>query len=452
MRKGILLLFIGLFLSVSLHAQDVQKITLQEAIDIALENNYQLKQASNDLALTNKQLTGEKLDFAPSISGGVSGFNDVGRQFIPGTGNFANTTVRGVNSRLNLDMNIFSGFENINSLRSTQFDQRSNEENQQWVKENIIFDTASNYLQVLLDQELLSIARENLQSSQQQLKQVQAQVEVGSRPTVDLYDQQSTVASNELTVTNRENNLKLSRLRLIRSMQVDPRKEYEFVTPEINPDQINTEEYNVQKLIDTALENRSDLQREQYNIQSLQYQLQATKGSLYPSLSFSASISSGYNDQNINRNTGELFSFQDQFWDLNVNKSLGLSLNIPIFSGFDRRLNVQSQEINYKNAKLSLENTRLQVIQEVNQAYNDYESIIKEMESTQKALQAAERTYETQKQRYEVGAGTLIELSQANAQYVQAQADYTNAVYNYVFQKKILDYYIGKLDKNVQLQ
>jgi len=112
---------------------------------------------------------------------------------------------------------------------------------------------------------------------------------------------------------------------------------------------------------------------------------------------------------------------------------------------------IQTAKINLKNAKLGLENTRLQIIQEVTQAYNDYLSYQKELASTKKALRAAQRTYETQQERYNVGASTLIELSDANANYVQAQSDNARALYNLIFQEKLLDYYIGKLDEEISL-
>lgn len=445
MRKGILLLFLTLTFSISARAQDVQQITLQEAIDIALENNYQLEQARNNLDLAESFVLGEKLDYAPSVNASITGRSSTSRDFIPGTDIFTSENVKSVGGGINASMPLFQGFENINSLRSAQNEERSQKENVEWVRESIIFQTASTYLQLLLNKELLEIARENLAASQQQLEQVEAQVEVGARPTVDLYNQQATVANNELEVTNRENALSLSRLQLIRIMQVDPLKEYEFATPTISDEEVVARQYELSTLVNTALENRSDLERERFTIESLEYQLKAIKGSLYPSLSLSASMGSSYNDVSP-------LSFNDQFFDRYVNKSIGLSLSIPIFSGLDRRLNVQQQKINYKNAKLSLENTRLQVIQEVNQAYSDYQSILKQIEAAEKALRAAERSYITQKQRYEVGAGTLIELSQANAQYVQAQADFASAKFNYLFQQKILEYFVGKLDRNVQLQ
>jgi len=451
MRKGILLLFIALFWTALAKAQEQQTISLQEAINIALENNYQLKQASNDLELAEKSITNEYADFFPSISANMNGQSRKGQQLVRqgNTQVFQDNVTNSLSGSIGADVPLFNGFDNILSLRISKEDKLSSEESLQWAKENVIFNTASNFLQVLLDEELLQIARENLASSKKQLEQVKAQVEVGSRPTVDLYNQESTVASNELTVTQRENNLKLSRLRLVRSLQIDPRGDYEFVTPGFDTDSVSLEagpEYSVEKMIDEALNNRSDLKSEMANLRTLELQLKQTRYNLFPSLNASANLSSNYYDQYLGGGIG----FSDQL-DQNYTKSIGFSLNIPIFNNLNRQYQIQNAQINFKNAKLGLENTRLQIVQEVTQAYNDYISYQKELESTQKALRAAERTYETQRERYNVGASTLIELSDANAQYVQAQSDRARAVYNLIFQRKLLDYYLGKLDSEISL-
>ena len=446
MRNGILLLTICMALSITttLRAQDSTRITLQEAIDVALENNYQLKQAKNSLDFAEFQEWSEKADYLPSLSGSLNGSRREGSQFIPGTDNFVNTVSRGISGSLNLNIPIFSGFENLNSFRSSRYNKRSEKENLQRVRETVIFQTASNYLQVILDKELLEIDKENLAASQKTLEQVQAQVEVGSRPTVDLYNQESTVANNELQVVNSENALRASKLQLIRQLQVDPLGKYKFTTPEVESEGISFNEYDLEQLVSTAKENRSDLKSEQLAIESIEYQLKATKSTLYPTLGLNASLSSDYSDQ-ID------FDFNDQFFDQNVVKFVGLSLNVPIFNNLDRRTSVQSQKVNLRNAKLNLENTELQVVQDVNQAFNDYQSFVKQLESSQKALTAAEKSYETQQERYEVGAGTLIELSDANAQYVQAQANRAQALYRVIFQEKLLDYFIGKLNEDISL-
>jgi outer membrane protein len=430
---------------------DGKEIRLQEAIDISLENNFQLKVADNNVALSEFQQKSEKADFLPSVSGNLSGSRDTGPGFVPGSATFINQTSYSIRGGLNASVPIFNGFENISSLRSSQFETRSQEENKQRVRENIIFNTASGFLQVILDKELLEIARENLIASEKTLEQVDAQVEVGSRPSVDLFNQEATVANNELQVINQENALDISRLQLLRQLQVDPTANYDFVIANVDIDKIERGVYDLRELVDMALENRSDLKSEEFNIQSLENQLKATRASLYPSLNFDANLGTSYSDQRTLPGSDDVISFNDQFFDININRSFGLSLSIPIFSNLNIRNTVQQQQINYKNAQLQLEDTRLQVVQEVTQAYNDYKAVIKRIESTEKALRAARRSYETQRERYNVGAGTLIELSDANSQFVEAQSNRAQAVYNFIFQKKLLDFYLGKLNEEVSL-
>lgn len=445
MRTGILLFLISFFITMGGYAQDAQPITLEEAINIALENSNQLEVARNNVGLSESQVLSEKADYLPSLNANMSGNKSIGRSFNQDIGEIVTETTNSFNSSLSADLPIFSGLENLHSLRSSQYDRQSGEENLRRVREDIIFNTASNYLQLILDKEFLRIDRENLEASRKTLEQVQAQVEVGSRPQVDLYNQEATVANNELSVVNSENAVESSRLQLIQTLQVDPRKEYNFEIPEIDEQTAAAADYDLEQLVTTALENRSDLKSEEYNIESIRHQLSATRGSLYPSLSLSGSIGSRYSD-------GIPLNFEDQFFDQNVNRRFGLSLTIPIFGNLNRRTSVQSQQINYKNAKLNLEDLELQVVQEVNQAYNDYRSYVKQLESSEKALRAAERSYQTQKERYEVGAGTLIELSDANAQYTEAQASRAQALFRVIFQQQLLDYYIGRLDQDITLE
>lgn len=443
-------LFALLLLTSSTFAQEVRTITLQEAIDIALENNYQLKQAQNNLELADHNIKSEYADFLPSVSGSISGTRRTGQQFISdrfseGLNPFVDVTSQSISGSFSARIPLFNGFENINSLRASEQSKVSEEENLKRAKEQVIFNTASNYLRVLLDIELLEIRRENLQNSEEQLEQVRAQVEVGSRATVDLYDQEAQVANQELLLTQQENALKYSKILLIRQLQIDPLGNYEFTIPEIdtNIGVEDTRTYSLSELIDQALLNRSDLKSSIANIRRLEYQLKMSENNLFPTVSASAGLSTSYSDQYTL--LGDNVPFGDQFFDQRINRSMGFSVSIPIFQNWDRMFNIQSSKVQLKNAELNLDNSRLQVIQEVTQAYNDYTSYVKQLEASQKSLRASERAFETQQERYNVGSSTLIELSQAQANYVEAQSNYTQAMYNLIFQEKLLDYYLGKL-------
>ncbi len=422
--------------------QTVQRITLQEAIQIALENNFQLKQAQNNLNLSDQRRISEMADFLPSLTSSAGYNKTTGQQFVQDILAFDNVTSQGASGRLGANITVFNGFENIISLRQSIHDQVSFEEQVQRAKENVIFNTARAYLTVLVNTELLEIAEDNLETSVKQLEQTQAQVEVGSRPLVDQYNQESTVAGNELTVIQRENQLRLSRVQLIRQLQIDPLGNYEFVVPNIEERAAaqNPESIELQTLIDEALINRSDIKSEEADILSSELQLTLAKTRFLPTITASGAISTRWSDPYfLDAN------FSEQFFDQQVNKGYGFSISLPIFQNWNRVYNLELAKVQLKNARLSLENSKLGVVQEVTQAYNDFAAYSKQIESAQKALFASEKALETQQERYNVGASTFIELSEAQSTYVSAQSDFTQARYNLIFQEKLLDFFLGKL-------
>jgi len=449
MKKLFLLAaFLVLLINSTTIAQQKRIITLNEAIELALENNFALKQAENNLDLAEYRINSEKADFLPSITTSANYSAQSGQQFVQETLRFQDVISNSGSGRINANIPIFSGFNNILTLRSSKASKLSSEENLNRAKENVIFETATRFLTVLLNKQQLEDARESLETSKKLLEQTSAQVEVGSRPSVDLYNQEATVANDEFTITQRENALNLSRLQLVRSLQIDPLVKYEFAVPDFNPEQAKNSTsvaQNINSLIEQALTNRADVKSTEFNIESLRYQLQIAKGSLLPTLSASASLSSSYSDQTRDRLTGGNVDFNDQFFEQRINKSLGLSLNLPLFNNLNRLTQIQSAQINLKNAELGLENTKLQVIQEVTQALNDFSSFASQLRAAEKSLIASQKAFETQQERYNVGASTLIELSQAQTQYFNAQSARTSALYNLIFQDKLLDYFVGML-------
>jgi outer membrane protein len=451
--------FLFLLMPLAIQAQQ-QTITLQEAIDTALENNYQLQQADNNLKLAETNIWSAKADFLPSINGSSNYNRTTGQQFDQTTVAFEDVTTNRIGGNINVNLTVFSGFRNILNLRSVSADEASQRNNRERLRETIIFDTASRFLRVALDVELLKIAEQTLEASQSLLEQISAQVEVGARPTVDLFNQESVVASDELAVIQSENALELSKTRLIRIMQVDQDVEYEFDIPSANELTLIPVDLELREMIDAALNNRNDLLAQEQVIKRNEHQIGITRANLYPTLSASYGINTNYNDNfritapDPNNPGGfirEAVGFNDQFFDQLVTKNIGMSLQVPIFNNWDNRTSLQSSKIALKNSKLELENVKFQIFEEVRQAYNDYISFSKELESTAKSLAAAERALETEQQRYNVGASTLIELNQANSSFVQAQSNRVQAVYNFVFQEKLLDYFIGRLDSSITL-
>ena len=112
---------------------------------------------------------------------------------------------------------------------------------------------------------------------------------------------------------------------------------------------------------------------------------------------------------------------------------------------------VQRARVNYRNAELDLEGMRQQVALQVRQAYLDYQANQKQLDVAEKQVIAAAQALEAERERYNVGAATLVELSQAQANYVLAASNQAQAKYDFLFQGKLIEYYVGRLDPSQPL-
>lgn len=442
------------FSSTMMFAQ-VEEISIEKAVELALENNVQYKQAKNNIINNTEAILQAKGNFLPSINGDFRGGSSSGFQFNNATGEFDDFIINSLNGGIGANINVFNGFRNIETLRQAESSNVSAEKRLERLKEQVIFETATSYLTILLNKNLVEISEENLKASEEQLNLVKEQVKVGARPIVDQYNQESVVANNELDLIRRTNELNISEIRLIRSLQLDPQAKYSFSQPGVSVENLSPKTFSLNNLYDIAIQNRSDLEAQLYDIEASKNAINIAKSGLYPSISASANLSSRYNDQTrafeLVNGTPERVKvdFNDQFFTRNVQRSGNVSLRIPIFNNFSVRRNVESAKVQYKNAQIQLKDQKLGVMVEVKQALNDYNALVKEFETNEKALLASKQNFEITRERYNVGASTLIELTQANAQYVNAQSNSVRTVYNLVFQEKVLDFFVGRLTEDL---
>ncbi len=429
-------------------SSQTRQITLNEAVDIALEKNIDILQAKNNLERSDAAVRRARGQFLPNLNASMSANRSVGREFEQSTQTFGDFTQNTISGEITTNVPIFTGWQNISNLRQARLDRDANLNDYQRFREDMIFQTVSEFLNVILNLELLEVAKENLETTQKQLEQVDAQVEVGMRPIVDLFNQESEVANAELQVIQSRSNLNTSKVRLVRILQLDPLEEYEFVTPDVDTENIIPGEFDLRELLEAAVNNRREVRSAELQIESAEHGLRAARSGYWPTLSMGANVRTAYGDQY--RFFGEPASFSDQFFDQRIGRGIGLSLSIPIFDRFQTRTNVVNSQIDLKNRRLDLEDQKSLIYQEVRQAYEDYITLTQELVATDTALRAAEKAFETQQERYNVGSTTLIELTQANNAFFDATSRKIQTTYQFIFQEKILDYYIGRITEDVR--
>jgi outer membrane protein len=438
--KSSILIILGLLSAFTLSAQN-RELTFTDAVTIGLSENVVMKNTRNNLRAYQADKTFRVLLFTPNL-GVTSGLSQTtGPQVDPEKG-LINATTDNFNTTIASNLVLYAGNNRINSLKSSTYQLQGQELLIKRTEQDLINQVALQFLQVLLDQELLKISEQNLVTQQRTLAEIGGFVDAGSRPEVDRYRQDADVKRFELLVIQAKNNLTNDKSALAQLLQLDPANDFVLVRPSWNIDQIRVLEYNLDELYMVALGSRADYQR-MGAIESAS--LHNYKGSIngyLPQLSAFATFGSTYfNEKDPDVPTPD---FSDQMSDRRLTR-YGLNLTIPIWDRFQTRNNRVFNKVNYENATNDVEFLEKTVKIEVQNAYNNFTDVKAGYAVSIAQYEAAKLAYETQQESYAVGLASQVELAIANEAYIGAQANLAQTGYRLLFQKVLLDYATGVL-------
>jgi outer membrane protein len=139
----------------------------------------------------------------------------------------------------------------------------------------------------------------------------------------------------------------------------------------------------------------------------------------------------------------DIYGFNDQVKD-NIYKSINLTLSIPIFNNFAARSGLQRAMITNEQAKISATEVDNTLRQNVETSYNSAIAASKSFNSSLRQVQAREEAYRMAKQRFDIGAANYVEYQVAENDLFQARSDMTRGKYEFIFRKKVLDFFQGK--------
>lgn len=427
--------------------QDLDTVlSFKDAVKIALQNNATLNSQKNVLIQSRVNKTYRTFQLGPQASINANVYQSNGNRFIQQEGKVVNATVYGAQANLSVTQPIFNGLGGLNTTRqaSSQFDAQLEQVNRSI--QDVINLVSTQFLQVLLDQELLKIAQENLDLQTKQFEQVKAQVELGARSPVDEYNQQAQVSNAELRVVQAEYTLVNDRTMLFQLLLVDPTIKTSIEEPAWDVNSIALDNLNLEQLLQTASEFRSDLKSSREAEKASKFGMQANKGNYFPSLNAFYNNGSAFNQvKGADQSDPAYRSFNDQFVSDNRSNSFGLALNIPLFSGFQNRAFYMQSKIFHENNKILTKNREILVKSDVLRAYENFESVKKAYSAGVTGLEASEMAYKLEQERYILGITSFVDFANANRTFIQAQTDMAQAKYRFLFQKIMLDYAVGTL-------
>ncbi len=163
--------------------------------------------------------------------------------------------------------------------------------------------------------------------------------------------------------------------------------------------------------------------------------VKVNKASYLPTL-----VAYGSYTQNAQRNEFSFFDPDEQWFDIGL---VGVTLSVPVFSGTQRRSNVQMAEVALEKAKVTQYTTTQGIMLEVEKAKTDYANAVNDLEVQKKNIELAQKIYNTTLIKYREGVGSSLELNSAESTLYQAQGSYIGALYNVLNTKTELNKALG---------
>lgn len=441
----IFLSFLCIFI-ITVTAYGQKKLSLNEAVRIALQRNTTLQKAINSLKGSESNVKAAYGNFLPNIS--ASGrwnwnrsenkggsFNIAG--FVINTPSSV-TDSRSFGAGANWSLDLFDGLSNFATLAQNKKELKSAQLQLQNLKQNIVFQTMSLYYTVVNDQQLVYVNEDNLKWNQRNLETVIERNKLGAVTKADVYAAQVQEGNAQLGVITAKNNFETAKSNLLYYLGLNVLESYSFsdslTTQELSLLKTNvTQEYqNISSLVAEALNNRSDYKSAMLDYQSAQDGITIARSGYFPTLSNNISYS-----LNANR-----------LQDLLNSKtySIGLNLNIPIFSGFSVENRVELAEVNAMNKKVDLDDLQRQIKQNIQKTFLDLQAAEQGLQVSRNTVKSSDENLKTSQEKYSLGSGTLLDVLTASYNYTNARTNFINAEFQYIVFHEQLQYYLGVLN------
>jgi len=465
---GALLLLLG----VTLEVKAQQKFTLEGAISYAIQNNLQLKQAKLTEALDRESITGSYANLLPDLNGSVQQSNQLGRSLNPTNNSYTNSNSHFLQGSLNGQIVLFGGFQKLNFIKQNKYQLEADQGRVERAKNDAILNVLTYYLQMLSFQDLIVSIKQKSDVSKLQLDNDQKKLDVGNITEADLLQDKAQYAQDIQTMTTYQNNLDIARTNLQQYMNLDLTQTFTVVRPDsVVIDGIKTE-YNALDVLAKAQQVLPNIKIEEDQARVYKSALDVARAAYYPLLTLGASISDVYSPSyrkfgnpvptgrvdttNFFTATGRdrilaprftppsstIQPLKEQLKN-NLGKYYGFTLSIPIFNGWQTRINVRKAKINLSYQQLNAEIARTTLNKTIVQAVIDLRAADKKLAADHLSSESLKRSFYYSQQRYNVGLLNSLDFNLAKSKYTVAEATEIQDKYDLIFKAKVIDFYLG---------
>ncbi|TCL07830.1 outer membrane protein TolC [Roseivirga ehrenbergii] len=450
MKKLLYTLFLTVFLITSVKAQRV--LTLDECIQIALNNNLDIKRSRNNAIAAKANYDQSKMNFLPSLNAGASHNWNEGLQFDNTSGSLVNTTTLSGSGYLSSSLTLFNGFSNVLGMQRDKILYDASEETIKSNIQSVEASIVSSFLQVVTNEENLKIAEQTRELLNEQLEREEKREKAGVGNMEQVYNFRSQVAQQDLNIVNLKNSLESNKLLLIQLLLLDPLEDYEFEGISVDDTELESALGEYDGIFEKSMTFSPSVKAAKLSLDASEKNFKIARNSWMPSLSVSASYGTGWSsnvklrDENNNLILPvQVLDVGTQF-DRNRSKSAGLSLNIPLFNRFQNRNQIQQSKIQVLNSEIGLTQAKNNLTNLIQQAYLNLANAKSSYAAAKESMINLDMAFEFAKSRYENGTIDFVTYLQSLNGKNRGELQLVQAKYTILFRQLILDIYTGEMN------
>ncbi len=415
---------------------------LKQCIEYALENNIQVKQQELNVKMNENQVTRAKYNAFPNLNASANHNYSFGRAIDYGS-NTVSQDLEATSFSINSSVSLFNGFQITNTKKQEQLNLSAALSDVEKLKNNIALNIAAAYLQILFNEEMLETAEGQKELTMLQVERTRQLVNAGSLPERNLLEIEAQLASDEMQIVNAQNQLDLSYLTLTQLLELKSPEGFSILKPDLSDFKETIPADSPVNVFEQAQQILPQIKGASLRVQSAQQGVEIAEGGQYPRLSLSTSYSSGARRYLKGNPLTADDPFMEQLRD-NTSATVGLSLSIPIFNGWQVKTSISNAKVNLENAQLNLELEKNLLYKDIQQAYADAVAAQKKFDATEKNVDALQEAFRSAEQQFSIGLVNSVEYTTSKTRLNQAQADMISAKYEFIFKSKILDFYQGQ--------
>ena len=281
-KKNILFAF---FISTIAFSQvDNNIISLQDAIDIALEKNINIKQS--ELNLDNSELGRSDAigNFLPTIGASANHQWNVGRGINVTTNIIEEITTQFSSATASIGLPIYNGSRNVNQLHRANLEILASKYQLEDIKDDVKLFVANSYLQIMFNKEILKVQKSQLEITKVEYERTQDLIDSGIFSPRQIFEIEANLASQEQSVVQAENNLRDAKLNLAQVLLLDDYENFDIANEDFSIPFSDILENSPKEIFEKAKTFRNDIKLAETNISIAEKDIQISKSFRLPSI------------------------------------------------------------------------------------------------------------------------------------------------------------------------